>query len=69
MEEKGKICSITVVHNGPLIVNNEFMLIDKDGKESLQQAKVALCRCGHSHKKPFCDGTHKIINFDDTADN
>lgn len=39
------------IENGPNLV-----LID--GK-----ASVALCRCGHSEKKPLCDGTHRKVNF------
>ena len=59
---------ISVTHNGPLIATGTFKLIDKDGKETIEKAKVALCRCGHSHNKPFCDGTHVKIKFDDTAE-
>lgn len=29
----------------------------------LERAKLALCRCGHSRNKPFCDGTHKEVGF------
>ncbi len=60
---------ITVMHNGPYVVEGGFTLKDKDGKDSEQKSKVFLCRCGHSHHKPFCDGTHVKIHFDDTADN
>ena len=63
-----KMVTITVVHNGPNMVEGKFKLIDKDGKETLEDGKIALCRCGHSHHKPMCDGTHVTINFDDTAD-
>ena len=65
MEDNEKMVTITVVHNGPLIVDGEFRLIDKDGKESIQKGKTALCRCGHSAHKPFCDGTHLKINWED----
>ncbi len=63
-----KLLTITVIHNGPLMAEGKFKLVDKDGTETVEDGKVALCRCGHSHKKPFCDGTHVKINFDDTAD-
>ncbi len=68
MEDEKKMVTITVVHNGPYIVDGEFKLIDKDGTEKILTGKNALCRCGHSHHKPFCDGTHLAIHFDDTAD-
>ncbi len=44
-----------------------FRLLDADGAEydlSSQGAVVALCRCGGSTTKPFCDGTHSSIGFD-----
>lgn len=41
------------------------------GKEYPKKEKLALCRCGESRNKPFCDGIHSKINFDgtETADN
>lgn len=36
----------------------------REGKKFPAQLQYALCRCGHSGKKPFCDGTHKKIHFD-----
>lgn len=66
-QEEKKV-TVTVVHNGPYSVDGEFLLIDKDGTKKDEKGKVFLCRCGHSHHKPFCDGTHLKINFDDTAD-
>lgn len=65
MENNEKLNVIAVVHNGPLIVDGEFKLVDKDGKESIKTGKTALCRCGHSSHKPFCDGTHLKINWQD----
>ena len=65
MEDNEKMVTITVVHNGPLIVDGEFRLIDKDGTESIQKGKTALCRCGDSANKPFCDGTRLKINWED----
>ena len=59
---------ITVMHNGPYTVEGTFTLVDKDGKETQETGTIHLCRCGHSHHKPFCDGTHAKIHFDDTAE-
>jgi CDGSH-type Zn-finger protein len=39
-------------------------MVDQDGNEiELRRRVVALCRCGHSQNRPFCDGTHKAIGF------
>lgn len=56
--------SITVCANGPLIVRGEFEIVTTSGEPVPRQRKtVALCRCGASAIKPYCDGTHKLINF------
>ena len=41
-------------------------LTDVDGREIPHPDQMALCRCGHSNNKPFCDGTHLTIDFDGT---
>jgi CDGSH-type Zn-finger protein len=53
METKSAIKNITIesVENGPFLVK-------VDGKVT-----VALCRCGHSNNKPYCDGSHTKIGF------
>ena len=53
-------------HNGPYKVTGPITLIDADGNEydlAEQGDAVALCRCGGSTTKPFCDGTHSKIGF------
>jgi len=72
--------SVTVSKDGPYVVSGsppltkQTIVANADG-ESLQwqegkaydtPARYALCRCGHSHKAPFCDGTHAQISFDGT---
>jgi CDGSH-type Zn-finger protein len=56
---------ITVKNNGSLRLEGDFTLVDMDGKEFGLGGRTAisLCRCGHSKNKPFCDSTHKEINF------
>ena len=52
--------------NGPYKVTGPIRLIDADGKEFDLAEKgevIALCRCGGSTTKPFCDGTHSKIAF------
>lgn len=57
--------SITVCPQGPLLVRGEFAIEDADGNAlSGDRKTVALCRCGKSAIKPFCDGTHKLVNFE-----
>ncbi len=55
---------ITPYRDGPLLVRGPFRMLDQDGNEiAVERDVVALCRCGKSAIKPFCDGTHKAINF------
>lgn len=54
--------TIKVRDNGPLVVEGDFKLTDAAGNEIPVQKK-ALCRCGGSTIKPFCDGTHSKIGF------
>lgn len=49
--------------NGPLLVEGDFMLVDENGNE-FKPLKPALCRCGGSTTKPYCDGTHSKIGFE-----
>jgi uncharacterized Fe-S cluster protein YjdI len=56
---------IKVLKNGPLLVEGSFMLENQDGNEIARDCRVALCRCGGSMNKPFCDGTHAKIGFKD----
>jgi CDGSH-type Zn-finger protein len=56
--------TITPYRDGPLIVRGNFRLVDADGVEiDPGRDTVALCRCGKSGIKPFCDGTHKKAGF------
>jgi CDGSH-type Zn-finger protein/ferredoxin len=49
--------------NGPIRIAGEIEIINKDGKTVLEGNRAALCRCGASRNKPFCDNSHKLINF------
>ena len=58
--------SVTIrsLKNGPYLVEGEVDLFDPEGnKVSVDRATIALCRCGASSNKPFCDGTHSKIGF------
>jgi CDGSH-type Zn-finger protein len=55
---------ITPRENGPYLVQGSFSIRDVDGNEyRIERETVALCRCGGSTTKPFCDGTHSKIGF------
>lgn len=54
--------TIKVKENGPYLVDGDFTLVDANGNE-IPLVKRALCRCGGSSMKPFCDGTHSKIGF------
>jgi CDGSH-type Zn-finger protein len=50
---------IKVMKNGPLVIEGKADITDENGDIKETEGKmVALCRCGQSAKKPFCDGTH-----------
>lgn len=55
---------IKVRESGPYKVSGPITLIDVDGAQyELPGEVIALCRCGGSHTKPFCDGTHRENGF------
>ncbi|MDQ3719359.1 MAG: CDGSH iron-sulfur domain-containing protein [Actinomycetota bacterium] len=55
---------ITPYRDGPLLVRGPFRMLDQNGAEiEVGRETVALCRCGRSRLRPFCDGTHKLTRF------
>ena len=60
MSEKTKI---EIMDDGPLIVSDLKLLEDGEGNGLAIKKKIALCRCGASENKPFCDGSHKGVGF------
>ena len=61
--EAAHLMKIKVSPNGPYLVQSECVIIHADGKEETKQGTVALCRCGASANKPYCDGAHNKIGF------
>lgn len=62
----GAEAPVTVVActDGPLLVRGDFTLLGADGTELPRTRRtVALCRCGASVLKPYCDGSHKLTGF------
>ena len=63
--------TITVRKNGSLLVTGDVTILDHVGNvipRINDKPNVALCRCGHSQRKPFCDGAHKTSGFIDPVD-
>jgi CDGSH-type Zn-finger protein len=55
---------ITPYRDGPLLVRGPFRLQDQEGNPiDVGRRTVALCRCGKSRIRPFCDGTHALVRF------
>jgi CDGSH-type Zn-finger protein len=58
--------TIRVRPNGPLLIEGAVTVVDQHGNAfplNPDKPAVALCRCGQSSKKPFCDGTHNRCGF------
>jgi len=62
-QEEPQETTVEVLPNGPLVVRGEVRIEDVDGRLICEDTRVALCRCGGSENKPFCDGTHRRIGF------
>jgi CDGSH-type Zn-finger protein len=59
---------ITAKENGPYLIAGSASYTDAEGNEQTTQGTmIALCRCGQSANKPFCDGTHKKVGFEAPA--
>ncbi len=55
---------ITPLDNGPYLVRGPVKIVDPGGATfEVKKETVALCRCGGSLTKPFCDGTHSKVGF------
>jgi len=62
VESGGKL-TISAIPDGPLIVSGNVTIIAGSGRRAWQGTNVALCRCGASANKPFCDGSHTAAGF------
>jgi len=60
---------IVVGDNGPLRVEGDVEIVDQGGRAFGLGGRtvLSLCRCGHSERKPFCDGSHKRSDFQSVA--
>jgi uncharacterized Fe-S cluster protein YjdI len=62
-EEPDAETTIEPRQNGPLFVRGKVRIVDDHGEMIREDTRVALCRCGASKNKPFCDGSHRAIGF------
>ena len=64
LESTGGPLTIKRVENGPLIVAGNLGIRSASGRQGWRGTRAALCRCGASSNKPFCDGSHKQVGFE-----
>lgn len=64
--ERGRLATrVTPYRDGPYLIRGPVELTDQDGVPiATDRRTIALCRCGRSQTRPFCDGTHKLIGFE-----
>ena len=60
LQEPFEVCAS---ENGPLLVSGGVRIVDAGGNVLYEGERAALCRCGGSGNKPFCDGTHRTNEF------
>ncbi len=59
---RGEHVEVTLCPQGPLLVRGADSVVDEDGRSHpVERPVVAVCVCGKSQRRPWCDGTHKVI--------
>lgn len=51
--------NVIILDKGPVIVEGNLTITHQNGDTEQKEGKIALCRCGYSKNKPFCDGAHR----------
>jgi uncharacterized Fe-S cluster protein YjdI len=64
LKEQDEVLKVKVMPGGPLILQGNFILEHLNEAQVSKDKITALCRCGQSLNKPFCDGSHRKIEFD-----
>lgn len=64
LEDSGGVLRVKQAANGPLLLEGNVAIVSSSGRVAWQGTKCALCRCGQSKNKPFCDGTHRKAGFE-----
>jgi CDGSH-type Zn-finger protein len=63
---KSKFARVQILKDGPALITGNFIIRDaKKKKVRVENEVAAICRCGASKKKPFCDGSHLAAGFKD----
>ena len=63
LTEKGGKLKVSLIPDGPLIISGNLTIYAGSGRKAWQGTNAALCRCGASANKPFCDGSHTTAGF------
>jgi uncharacterized Fe-S cluster protein YjdI len=61
--EPTNMTKVEITANGPYIIKSECLIVYADGRQETKTGTVALCRCGTSQNKPYCDGNHRKTDF------
>lgn len=61
--EEGGTLRVKLIPDGPLLLRGNLTIRAGSGRDAFSGANAALCRCGESKNKPFCDGTHAKVGF------
>lgn len=64
ISEEASILQIEVIPNGPYVIKTSCSIQHSDGRTENKFGTTALCRCGASQNKPFCDGHHRKTEFE-----
>lgn len=68
LDARNGTLTIRPIRDGPLEVSGSVEIVSGTGRTIATTTQVLLCRCGGSHNKPFCDGTHSLNGFTDGPD-
>jgi len=63
VSEAAQITNIQIKPNGPILVTTDCIITHSNGEQEIKKGSTALCRCAASGNKPYCDGSHKKIDF------
>lgn len=64
VSEASEILNIQIKPNGPILIETDCRITHSNGEVEIKKGRTALCRCGGSANKPYCDGSHKTNGFE-----